>query len=64
MKKDNSASTENKPIDKKEKNTPIITIRNGGTTYRIGLHFADRKKPDFTDKIKDLMIKEVDNNSF
>ena len=52
--------------DTKQKNRiqPVLELREGNTTFLIGLHFSENTRETLGDKIKKLIRKDVQDGSF
>ena len=52
--------------DTKQKNRiqPVLELREGNTTFLIGLHFSENTRETLGDKIKKLIRKDVQDGNF
>ena len=48
----------------KERIKPVLELREGNTTFLIGLHFSENTRETLGDKIKKLIRKDVQDGSF
>ncbi len=60
----NTASACPKAIGQNERKTPMLTMRQGNTTFLIGLHYSKDSSDTFEDKAKKLIRKEVKDGDF
>ena len=51
-------------IEQKERIKPVLELREGNTTFLIGLHFSENTRETFGDKIKKLIRKDVQDGNF
>ena len=51
-------------IEQKEQIKPVLELREGNTTFLIGLHFSENTKETLGDKIKKLIRKDVQDGNF
>ena len=58
---DNNFSSGDNMTPKKEAS---LTIRAGGTTYIIGLHFNSKANETIEDKVRKLIRKDIENGNF
>ena len=42
----------------------MVTLLRGGTTFLIGLHYAEKGKETLEDKVKKMIRKDVQNDDF
>lgn len=42
----------------------MVTLLRGGTTFLIGLHYAEKGKETLEDKVKKMIRKDVQNDEF
>jgi len=42
----------------------LVTLLRGGTTFLIGLHYAEKGKETLEDKVKKMIRKDVQNDDF
>ncbi|MBR0390717.1 MAG: transposon-encoded TnpW family protein [Oscillospiraceae bacterium] len=50
--------------EQKEKIKPVLELREGNTTFLIGLHFSENTRETLGDKIKKLIRKDVQDGNF
>ena len=43
---------------------PVLELREGNTPFLIGLHFSEKNRETFGDKIKKLIRKDVQDGNF
>lgn len=55
----NEADTE-----QKDRIQPVLELREGNTTFLIGLHFNENTRETLGDKIKKLIRKDVQDGNF
>lgn len=48
----------------KERIKPVLELREGNTTFLIGLHFSENTRETLGDKIKKLIRKDVQDGNF
>ena len=48
----------------KERIKPMLELREGNTTFLIGLHFSENTRETFSDKVKKLIRKDVQDGNF
>lgn len=48
----------------KEGIKPVLELREGNTTFLIGLHFSENTRETFSDKVKKLIRKDVQDGNF
>ena len=48
----------------KERIKPVLELREGNTTFLIGLHFSENTRETLGDKIKKLIRKDVQDGDF
>ena len=48
----------------KERIKPVLEHREGNTTFLIGLHFSENTRETFSDKVKKLIRKDVQDGNF
>ena len=63
MEGQNTETMLNEP-EQKEKIKPVLELREGNTTFLIGLHFSENTRETFGDKIKKLIRKDVQDGNF
>ena len=51
-------------IEKEERIKPVLELREGNTTFLIGLHFSENTRETLGDKIKKLIRKDVQDGNF
>ena len=50
--------------EQKERIQPVLELREGNTTFLIGLHFSENTRETLDDKIKKLIRKDVQDGNF
>ena len=50
--------------EQKERIKPVLELREGNTTFLIGLHFSEKTRETLGDKIKKLIRKDVQDGNF
>lgn len=50
--------------EKEERIKPVLELREGNTTFLIGLHFSENTRETLGDKIKKLIRKDVQDGNF
>ncbi len=50
--------------EQKERIQPVLELREGNTTFLIGLHFSENTRETLGDKIKKLIRKDVQDGNF
>lgn len=50
--------------EQKERIKPVLELREGNTTFLIGLHFSENTRETLGDKIKKLIRKDVQDGNF
>ena len=63
MEGQNTETMLNEP-EQKEKIKPVLELREGNTTFLIGLHFSENTRETLGDKIKKLIRKDVQDGNF
>ena len=63
MEGQNTETMLNEP-EQKEKIKPVLELREGNTTFLIGLHFSENTRETLGDKIKQLIRKDVQDGNF
>ena len=48
----------------KERIKPVLELREGNTTFLIGLHFSENIRETLGDKIKKLIRKDLQDGNF
>lgn len=51
-------------IGQKERIKPVLELREGNTTFLIGLHFSENTRETIGDKVKKLIRKDVQDGNF
>jgi len=46
-------------VSREPEETPVVIMRQGNTTYQIGLHFSKTRKESLEEKLKKLMWREL-----
>ena len=65
MEDQNTETTLNEAdIEQKEPIKPVLELREGNTTFLIGLHFSENTRETLGDKIKKLIRKDVQDGNF
>ena len=63
MEGQNTETMLNEP-EQKEKIKPVLELREGHTTFLIGLQFSENTRETLGDKIKKLIRKDVQDGNF
>ena len=50
--------------EKKERIKPVLELREGNTTFLIGLHFSENTRETISDIVKKLIRKDVQDGNF